>query len=74
VLRAAPEAVAQPPHNVIAEFPAVVVLDETQQAPVPDAPNDHVPWRVRLYRTARRSQVADPGPSDPPRHAVAAGT
>src|SRR6202040_3953305 len=35
------EDVAQPPHKVIAEFPAVVVFDEAQQAPMPDAPNDH---------------------------------
>src|SRR5271165_4104502 len=35
------EDVAQPPHEMIAEFPAVVVFDEAQQAPVPDAPNVH---------------------------------
>jgi hypothetical protein len=35
------ENVAQPPHKITAEFPAVVVFDEAQQAPVPDAPDDH---------------------------------
>ena len=35
------EDVAQPPHQIITEFPAVVVFDEAQQAPVPDAPNYH---------------------------------
>jgi hypothetical protein len=35
------EDVAQPPHQIVAKFPAVVVFDEAQQAPVPDAPNDH---------------------------------
>lgn len=33
------EDVPQPPHQIIAEFPAVVVFDEAQQAPMPDAPN-----------------------------------
>jgi len=36
------EDVAQPPHQIVAEFPAVVVFDEAQQAPVPDAPNVHI--------------------------------
>ena len=35
------EDVAQTPHKIAAEFPAVVVLYEAQQAPVPNAPNDH---------------------------------
>jgi hypothetical protein len=35
------EDIAQPPHQIVAEFPAIVVFDEAQQAPVPDAPNDH---------------------------------
>ena len=34
--------VAQPPHKIIAKFPAVVVFDEAQQAPMPDASNDEV--------------------------------
>jgi len=36
------EDVAQPPRQIVAEFPAIVVFDEAQQAPVPDAPNVHI--------------------------------
>ena len=43
--------VAQPLHKVIAEFPAVVLFDEAQEAPVPDASNDHAHKIVRLHRT-----------------------
>jgi hypothetical protein len=51
----------QPPHKIGAKLPAVVVFDEAQQAPVPDAPNDHGQMygytvhlsRVRLARKCR---------------------
>src|SRR5437588_4276950 len=45
------EDVAQSLHKVIAEFPAVVLFDEAQEAPVPDASNDHAHKIVRLHRT-----------------------
>src|SRR5208282_328576 len=45
------EDIAQPPHKIVAEFSAVVVFDEAQQTPVPDAPNDHGMRSVRLDRT-----------------------
>jgi hypothetical protein len=32
------ENVAQPPHQIVAELPAVIVFNEAQQAPVRDAP------------------------------------
>jgi hypothetical protein len=35
------EDVAQPPHQIITEFPGIVVFNEAQQASVPDAPNKH---------------------------------
>jgi hypothetical protein len=46
---------AQPPHKVTAELPAVVVFDEAQQAPVPDAPDDHT---VMYAPTVRLSSGA----------------
>jgi hypothetical protein len=36
------EDVAQPPHQIVAEFPAVIVFNEAQHASVPDAPNVHI--------------------------------
>ena len=46
------EDVPQPPYKIGVEFPAVVVFDEAQQAPVPDAPNVHACQGVRLYRAS----------------------
>src|SRR5271167_206928 len=51
------EDVEQPPHKIVAEFPAVVVFDEAQQAAVPDAPNDHACRGVRLYRTPSKWRI-----------------
>ena len=46
------ENVAQPPYQIVAKFPAVVVFDQAQQPPVLDAPNDH----IRVYaNTVHRS-------------------
>ena len=45
------EDVAQPPHQIIAEFPAIVFFDEARQASVPDVSNDHVLRIVRFNRT-----------------------
>jgi hypothetical protein len=53
------EDVAQPPHKIVAEFPAVVVFDEAQQAPVPDAPNDYVRAYVNTVQMSRRDARVD---------------
>src|SRR5208337_4791418 len=42
------EDVAQPCHEIRAKLPAVVILNETQKASVPDVPDNHV-----MTRTAR---------------------
>ncbi len=51
-------------HKIGAEFLAVAVFDETQQAPVPDAPNDRAgmyPFTVQLS-TGTRSVISQRPP------------
>ena len=48
----------EPPHKIGAEFPAVVVSDEAQQAPVPDAPNDHAGLYAVTVHLSRRRRTA----------------